>query len=94
MGKYDADEQLVPRPINDPSEFKFPVGYDIDPTGALCSEMQFICVEFTKGDSPQLEDPRLPFIVEGVAGINDTSPAPENARDCRAIGTCRGDKDN
>ena len=56
----------------------------------MCSEMQYVCVEFAKGDSPQLEDPRLPFTVEGVVDRDDTSYAPENARDCSAIETCRG----
>ena len=85
-------KQLQIRPTNQPSKLKFLVHLKVNATGALCSEMQFICVEFAKGDSPQLEDSRLPFIVEGVVGRDDTSPAPENTRKCRAIGTCRGDK--
>ena len=52
--------------------------------------MQYLCVEFAKGDDPQRREPRVPFNVEGVVGDLDESPAPQNLIGCTPIDSCEG----
>ena len=58
------------------------IAVSLDRTGDSCSEMEFLCYEFKKGDSPDLQDGRIPFTVEGVAGEDDLTSAPENLKGC------------
>ena len=72
-------------------EFNIPgIGFSLDAFSATCSEMQYFCVEFAKGDDPQRLEPRVPFTVEGVVGDEDESPAPKNLIGCTPIDSCKG----
>ena len=72
-------------------EFNIPgIEFSLDATSATCSEMQYLCVEFAKGDDPQRLEPRVPFTVKGVEGDLDESPAPKNLIGCTPIDSCRG----
>ena len=72
-------------------EFNIPdIEFSLDATSASCSEMQYLCVEFAKGDDPQRLEPRVSFTVEGVLGDVDESPAPKKLIGCTPIDSCAG----
>ena len=72
-------------------EFNIPgIEFSLDATSASCIEMQYLCVEFAKGDDPQRLEPRVPFTVEGVVGELDDSKVPEKLIGCTPIDSCQG----
>ena len=69
------------------SGFEFEVilgGYTLDATGVSCSQIKYMCAEFSKGDNPQFNHgyQNVPFVVEGVESEIDHSPNPNHLTGC------------
>ena len=67
------------------------IEYSFDATDVICSQMQYLCLEFAQGDDPrQKGEPLLNFTVEGVIDRYDLSPAPDNLVGCGIFPACNG----
>ena len=67
------------------------IEYSLNATGSTCSQMQYLCVEFAKGDNPQVEKPQLPFQVAVVRSEDDARYVAETSkRGCTQFLTCKG----
>ena len=67
------------------------IEYSLNATGITCSQMQYLCVAFDKGENPQLDKPQLPFDVSFVRGEDDAryvARTPEPG--CTKFITCKG----
>ena len=72
-------------------EATFPdIEYALDGTDATCTQMTYLCVEFGKGDTPDLIYPQLPFDVAGVESETDNSPNPHHLIGCSPFANCKG----
>ena len=86
-----AATELVRPNIFGPFNFQIrDVEYALDATGATCPDMEFLCLEFSKGDDPDPLYPQLPFTVVGVVDGMDETPAPENLIGCTPFPKCEG----
>ena len=63
------------------------IQYTFNSSGLEPEEITYLCLRFGKGDSPETENPMLPFTVVGVNNKYDEYETPEALTICQKINT-------
>ncbi len=81
----DGPNEIYRPPLFSGFEFEVTLAdYILDATDLSCSQIKYICAEFSKGDNPQLNSrhQHISFVVEGVESEFDLSPNPNHLTGC------------
>lgn len=83
------------RKSRNPETFTVPnITFNLDTSGATCNDLQYLCAEFNKGDSPDTRvgsiDTVISFGVYGVESETDLTFNPDSLIGCQPFTQCDG----